>query len=299
VTRIGRDGPGGFDELADVGGPVIQEQGTSVDGCFVPGEVVPAEATVVTRRDTPALFGLGLVESLTDRAIMRYADPDDRNQDGISGRASIVGGRVGRFGRKAQIASLAEFAADAYLAEMGVTSPARPDELRPQGLDPACDVAADPEDGGADVAEFVNFVSLLAPLQPGYAAREIKRATKPGARLFRQIGCQSCHHAKFKVLTAPPSGRRVKVVLWSDLLLHDMGAGLADGIVQGDAGGSEFRTAPLWGVAWSGPYLHDGRAATLESAIALHGGEATRARDAVLALPAGLRAEVVAFLKSL
>jgi CxxC motif-containing protein (DUF1111 family) len=91
----------------------------------------------------------------------------------------------------------------------------------------------------------------------------------------------------------------VKVVLWSDVLLHDMGPGLADGIVQGDASGSEFRTAPLWGVFWSAPYLHDGRAPTLEVAIILHGGEATRARDAFIALPPGMREQVVAFVKSL
>src|SRR4029434_10097783 len=112
-----------------------------------------------------------------------------------------------------QIASLAEFAADAYLTEMGVTSPDRPHEQRPQGGDPVCDVAVDPEDGGADVAGFVDFVSLLAPLQPGYAAREIKRATRPGARLFKQIGGQSCHHAKFRIVTAPPGEKRAKAVL--------------------------------------------------------------------------------------
>lgn len=299
VTRIGRDGPGGFDDLAALGGPVIQEQGTSVGGCVVPGEVVPPEATIVARRDTPALFGLGLVDRLPDSAILRYADPDDRNRDGISGRPNLVGGRVGRFGRKAQIASLAEFSADAYLTEMGVTSPSRPSELRPQGLDPVCDVASDPEDGGGAVAKFTDFITFLAPLQPGYAARQVKRAARPGARLFRSIGCQSCHTSRFKALTAGPSGRRVNVVLWSDLLLHDMGAGLADGIVQGDASGSEFRTAPLWGVFWSAPYLHDGRATTLEAAIVLHGGEATFARDAFIALPPALRAQVVAFVKTL
>jgi CxxC motif-containing protein (DUF1111 family) len=101
------------------------------------------------------------------------------------------------------------------------------------------------------------------------------------------------------VATAGPTGRREKVVLRSDLLLHDLGPGLADGVVQGDATGSEFRTAPLWGAVWSAPYLHDGRAPTLEGAIALHGGEAARARDAFLALPPDLRAQVLAFVKSL
>ena len=299
VTRIGRDGSGGFDELVALGGPIIQEQGTSAGGCFTAGEVVPAEATIVAPRDTPALFGLGLLDKLSDSTILRYADPDDRNGDGISGRANMIGGRVGRFGRKAQIVGLAEFAADAYLNEMGVTTAVRPEEVRPQGSDPVCDVAGEPEDSGADVAAFTDFVTLLAPLQPGYAARQVKRSTRFGARLFKTIGCQSCHNAKFKVITAPPAGRRVKVVLWSDLLLHDMGPGLADGIPQGDASGSEFRTAPLWGVLWSAPYLHDGRASTIDAAIVLHGGEATRARDTFIALSPEQRAQVVAFLKSL
>lgn len=300
VTRIGRDGPGGFDDLAAFGGPIIQEHGiASVAGCFVAGEVVPPEATIVAPRDTPALFGLGLLDRIADGKILRYADPDDRNGDGVSGRANVIGGRVGRFGRKAQIVSLAEFAADAYLNELGVTTAARPDEVRPQGGAPVCDGASEPEDGGADVGAFTDFITLLAPLQPGYAVAQVKRATRLGAHYFRTIGCQTCHNAKFKVVNAPPGGKRVKVVLWSDLLLHDMGPALADGIVQGVATGSEFRTAPLWGVFWSPPYLHDGRASTLESAILLHGGEATRARDAFLALPPDLRAQVVAFVKSL
>jgi Di-haem oxidoreductase, putative peroxidase/WD40-like Beta Propeller Repeat len=297
VTRIGRDGPGGFDDLAAVGGPVIQEQG--LPGCLASGEAVPPEATIVARRDTPALFGLGLIDRLSDRSILRRADPNDANHDGISGRANRIGGRVGRFGRKAQIASLAEFAADAYLNEMGVTSPARPDELRPQGMDPVCDGAPEPEDAGGAVTKFTDFITLLAPLQPGYGVRQVKRANRSGARLFRSIGCQACHTADFRVMNATDTGARVRVVLWSDLLLHDMGPGLADGIVQGDATGGEFRTAPLWGVRWSPPYLHDGRAATLIEAIVQHGGEATRARDAFLALPSETRAQVLEFVKSL
>jgi CxxC motif-containing protein (DUF1111 family) len=261
--------------------------------------VVPPEATIVAPRDTPALFGLGVLDQVTDSAILRDADPDDRDGDGISGRPNLVGGRVGRFGRKAHIATLSEFAADAYLTEMGITSPARPEELKPQGEESACDLASDPEDDGGAVVEFTNFIGLMAPLQPGYAVRQVKRATRPGARLFREIGCQSCHASRFKGVTAGPRGRRLRIVVWSDLLLHDMGPGLADGIVQGDASGSEFRTAPLWGVVWSAPYLHDGRAATLEDAIALHGGEASPARDAFLGLPADPRAQLMAFVKSL
>jgi Tol biopolymer transport system component len=300
VTRIANVGPGGFDPLVDEGGPVIQTDGISVPGCDVPGEVVPASATLVTQRDVPALFGAGLIDLIPDDNILRFADADDRNGDGISGRPNWVGGRVGRFGHKAQIATLHEFAADAYVVEMGVTSPDRPDEVLPQGV-PLCDPAEDPEDDGTDVQRFVDFISLLAPLPAGeYPSKQVKREARTGRRLFRRARCQACHTERMRIprsLLRPLGVKRVE--LYSDLLLHDMGPGLADGIEQEDATGSEFRTAPLWGVGWSAPYLHDGRAATLEAAILAHGGEAQTARDSFAALSATDRAAVVTFLRSL
>jgi len=301
VTRIGTTGPGGFDPLLGVGGPVIQTNGLTIPGCSVPGETIPAEATVVAERDAPALFGAGLIELIPDEMILQLADPTDRNGDGISGRPNTVGGRVGRFGRKAQIATLREFASDAYLQEMGITSPDRPDEIAPQGGGVVCDTVADPEDDGTNVQRFVDFMRMLAPLPAKqYVSTDVKRAARAGRRVFRRMRCHGCHSEKIRVprpLLAPFGVRRV--VLFSDLLLHDLGPGLADGIEQGEASGAEFRTTPLWGVGWSAPYLHDGRATTLADAILAHGGEAAAARDAFAALSVADRIALLAFLRSL
>src|SRR5439155_8844155 len=106
VTRFGRMTAGGFDPMTELGGPVAQINGIVTDGCSVRGEVPPPEATVVTRRDTPPLFGLGLVDTVPDRDILRLADPDDANHDGIRGRPNLVRTRVGRFGWKAQVTTL-------------------------------------------------------------------------------------------------------------------------------------------------------------------------------------------------
>jgi CxxC motif-containing protein (DUF1111 family) len=296
VIRFGRSGPGGFDPLAGRGGSLIQARGITTQTCSVPGEVVPPEANEVTRRNTPALFGLGLVDAIPDERIVRKADPDDRNGDGISGRANMVDGRVGRFGWKAQVARLADFAAEAYLNEMGITSPAFPNEVNPQGGPVVCDGAPDPEDDGSDVIAFTDFMTLLAPLPTGRRAS----AALAGRAVFRRIKCDACH-----VETLRSGGSSVKALrakraaLYSDLLLHDMGPGLADGIEQGEATGSEFRTAPLWGVAYSYPYLHDGRTGSLSGAIAAHGGEATAVRDRFLALSETDRAALIEFLRSL
>src|SRR5215470_2081607 len=295
VTRFGRYDATGFDPMPGFGGSLIQAHGITTATCSVPGEVVPPEATVSTRRDTPPLFGLGLVDAIPDASILHYADPTDRNHDGISGRPNMVGGRVGRFGWKAQVATLHDFAGEAYLNEMGITSPAFPAELNPQGGPVVCDTVSDPEDDGSNVAAFEDFMSLLAPLPTAPRSRQIMI----GRGLFRRIKCNACHLDKLRTGPSPVAALNNKRVrLFSDLLLHDMGA-LGDGIQQGDASGSEFRTAPLWGVSQSAPYLHDGRAATLEDAIAAHAGEGRGARDRFLALSGSDRAALLAYLNAL
>ena len=295
VTRFGRYAAGGFDPMAAEGGSLIQERGITTATCAVAGEVVPPSATVVTRRDSPPLFGAGLIDAIPEERILRLADPTDRNHDGISGRPNMVGGQIGRFGWKAQIAHLADFAADAYVNEMGITSPTRPEENLPQGGPLVCDAVSDPEDDGSNVQAFADFMRLLAPL----ATSKPTRTARVGKRVFRQLRCNVCHTDKLR--TAPGAVRAlsaIRVRLFSDLLLHDMGA-LGDGIEQEGASGQEFRTAPLWGAAASAPYLHDGRAATLEEAIAAHDGEGRPARDGLLALAPSARAALVEFLKSL
>jgi CxxC motif-containing protein (DUF1111 family) len=297
VTRFGRALSRGFDPMTERGGPVIQARGIVTDDCATAGEVVPPEATVIARRDTPPLFGLGLIDTIPDRRILRLADPEDRNDDGISGRVNQVRGRVGRFGWKAQAATLRQFVATAYLNEIGMTSPDVPDELSPQGGPVVCDGARDPEDDGGRIDRVTGFLVLLAPLR----RTPPRPALGAGRLVFRRAGCDTCHTTRLRAgrthAVRALHGRRVP--MFSDLLLHDMGPALADGIAQGFASPSEFRTAPLWGVRESAPYLHDGRAATLEEAIARHGGEADAARERFLALPAEKKALLITFLGSI
>jgi CxxC motif-containing protein (DUF1111 family) len=298
VERFGRTRPSGaFDPMTDVGGPIVQANGISTDGCTVPGEVIPDDATIRTRRKTPPLFGLGLVDTIPDREIVRLADAESRHHDGIAGRPNYVGPRVGRFGWKAHVVTLRQFTASAYSNEMGITSPDLPTELKPQGGPVVCDTVPDPEDDGTRIDAVTRFLVLLAPL-PRPRAQASARA---GRVSFRRMGCEACHtkrlHAGRTHPVAAVRGKRLP--LYSDLLLHDMGPTLGDGIVEGLAGPNDFRTAPLWGVRASAPYLHDGRAATLEEAILLHGGEASAARARFTDLTPTARAALVAFLAGL
>jgi Di-haem oxidoreductase, putative peroxidase len=184
-TRI--SGPNG-DPLANLGGPLLQQRAINLPGCPLKGEVVPREATFVSLRLSTPLFGAGLIEAIPEATILQNADPHDSNGDGISGRPNRVsnpdkpeqGGRaLGRFGWKAQVATLHQFAGDAYLNEMGITNPSFPEENRPQGqpMPPRCDTAPacandptkqcpnDLEDDGSGVTAFENFMKFLAPLQ--------------------------------------------------------------------------------------------------------------------------------------
>ena len=297
VTLFGGSDGKGFDPLVDLGGPLLQEHGITSATCAVAGEAVPASATVRTRRDTPALFGAGLIDRVPDATILKYVDPTDRNHDGVSGRANFVGNRVGRFGWKAQSAHLADAAGSELLNEIGITSRDFPAEVLPQGRPSACDVVAEPEDDGTSVVELTAFMTLLAPLPVAPKTPDIAL----GLRLFHRMKCNACHSEKLKtdVDPNPALSRRKLKGLYSDLLLHDMGDQLADGVVMGEATGREFRTPPLWGVARSAPYLHDGRAATLDEGILAHDGEGRKARDYYAGLlPAGKTA-VLAFLGSL
>jgi len=292
VTMIRRAGSGPYDPLEERGGPLIQAQGIRTPGCSVPNEPVPTDSAQ-SRRETPPLYGLGLVAAIPDAVILAHADPDDRDGDGISGRPNHVAGGVGRFGWKAEQPTIRDFAAKSLRDEIGITNPVRPEEVKREGKETPCDRVADPEDDGRHLAALVEFVRLLAPLPA--APPDAK-----GAALFRATGCAGCHVESLR--TGPSdvaalSEREVRA--YSDFLLHDMGPNLADGVVAGEASGSEFRTAPLWGAKQSAPYLHDGRAPTLEEAIALHEGEALRARDRFRALDKHDRQTLLDFVNSL
>jgi CxxC motif-containing protein (DUF1111 family) len=270
---------------------------------------IPAEANVIARRISIPLFGIGLIEAIPDETLLALEDPDDHDQDGIRGRAArvvdIATGqqRIGRFGWKAEHATLLAFAAEALRNEMGITNDLFPDELA-LGVDAErlklCDTVPDPEDvkdrrtGLRGIDRLAAFLRYLAPPErvplDGTAAR--------GELIFRSVGCPSCH---VPVLTTGPSSDpaldRRPLSLYSDLLLHDVGTG--DGIPEGDAGANEIRTPYLWGLRFRRPLLHDGSAATADEAIRRHSGEAARVIEKYVGLSVEERSALVAFLMSL
>jgi CxxC motif-containing protein (DUF1111 family) len=292
--------------LDDSGETLVHLFSVPSHGCQV---VMPDDVTVVARRAPIPLFGAGLVEAIPDEALLALEDPFDRNRDGISGRAARVTDaatgdpRIGRFGWKAQHATLLAFGADAYRNEMGITNALFPRESA-FGVDAArmrlCDPLPDPEDrpdpatGRRGIDNFESFMRLLAPV----GRSRIDETTREGERIFTAIGCATCH---VPTLVTGPSGNplfdRRQVPLFSDLLLHDVGTG--DGIPQAAAEPVEIRTPALWGLRFRRPLLHDGRAATVGEAIAQHHNEAEIARRGFERLTADERRQLLSFLASL
>jgi CxxC motif-containing protein (DUF1111 family) len=301
-TRFGRMDGEKFDPMAYKGGSLIQTDGIDMQDCR--GEDVPKEATIVAKRKSTPLFGLGLVDHVPDATLQQLAKNQQRTAPAVAGKVSIVRDaasgqlRVGRFGWKAQVATLLTFSADAYLNEMGITSPIFPTENAPGGdvavLD-RCDRVPGVEDDGSGVAAFADFMTMLAPPPRG----SITAAAAKGARVFERIGCAICHVPQLTTgRSAIAALDRVTFAPFSDFLLHDMGA-LGDGIEQGAASRTEMRTAPLWGLRVRSRFLHDGRASTLQAAIREHAGQASAARAAFDALGKGDAADLIAFLGSL
>jgi CxxC motif-containing protein (DUF1111 family) len=204
---------------------------------------------------------------------------------------------VGKFGWKAQVATILQFSGDAYLNELGITSPAFPNENCPSGN--CAELLFNPRpglnDGGEDVQLLADFMAILAAPPRGATNSD----TTAGEQIFNQIGCNACHVASLQTgANAIAALNRVTYQPYSDFLLHDMGA-LGDGIVQGAANGRELRTAPLWGLRAITQFLHDGRANTIEAAITAHDGQARAARDRFNALNTTNRSRLLAFLRSL
>jgi len=266
------------------------------------------EANVIAHRISIPLFGAGLIEAVADSTILALADPDDKDRDGVRGRAALVEDvatrttRVGRFGWKAQQASLLAFAGDAYFNEMGITNdlfraepPADTSLAKLRSCFPdANEDIRDTRTGLRGVDNFANFLKFLAPPPRGAVTGQALR----GERIFADIGCASCHRPQLETgPSATPALNRRPVPLFSDLLLHDIGTG--DGIEQAAAKGEEIRTPALWGLRFRRPLLHDGSAATIEDAIGRHSVEGESSRQKFTALPATHVAELLAFLKSL
>lgn len=301
VTRIGAGVGASYRDLEALGGPVLQRRSIAEfdPSLTIPPEVVPAGAEHVSRRITTPLFGAGLMEAIPDSEILKNVRTDD--PDGVTGVPNyatdpFTGKRqVGRFGWKSQVATLEHFSGDAYLNEMGVSTPLFPNDLRPQGQwVPQC--ADKPEDDGEDVLRFAHFMRLLAPPDPA----PISVAGARGSETFRKLRCTTCHVPTLQTGASTVAALANRPVnLYSDLLTHDLGAGLGDGVVQGSADGNHFRTAPLWGLRLRKFYLHDGRATTLDTAIREHGGEATAARMRYAALSESERTDLLEFLGSL
>ena len=276
------------------------------------------EATTVSARVTPAMIGLGLVEAIADDDLKADADPDDRDHDGISGRLQMVTDSkgklsIGRFGWKAENATIRDQTAHAFSGDIGISTPDMPDPNgdctaaetdclgRPNGEQKRLGKGEAPEQVISLVTFYSQNLAVPARRQSGFA--DILK----GKELFYRSGCVACHRPKYVTSkNAPEKALRFQLIWpYSDFLLHDMGEGLADGQPVGVADGKEWRTPPLWGIGLTKTvsghafYLHDGRARTLEEAILWHGGEASKARDSYAALAQEDRRKLIAFLESL
>jgi CxxC motif-containing protein (DUF1111 family) len=260
------------------------------------GEPIGKEV-LTSLRLPPPVFGLGLLEAIPEQTIRHLADPEDKNKDGISGRPNEVwdvaakSTQLGRFGLKSNKPNLLQQTAAAYVNDMGITNP-----LFPEG-----DAVPDIDQQTLENNTF--YVQTL-----GVPARTLldDSHVKQGEKLFSQANCAACHVAQLRT-----GDYKVQVLAnqtiypYTDLLLHDMGEGLADNRPDFQASGTEWRTAALWGIGltqtvlpYSG-YLHDGRARTLEEAILWHGGEAEAAKETFRNMSKSDRAALIKFLHSL
>jgi len=266
---------------------------------------------MMSPRLAPQVIGMGLLEAIPADVILAAADPDDADGDGISGRANMVWDSradteaLGRFGWKANVATVEQQVAGAFLGDIGITSDLHPDENCPT---PQSDCAAAPDGGQPELTDerlgAVTFYNrtLSVPAMRGSDTEQVQA----GAELFTEIGCSSCHTPTQQ--TGPSDVATLANQTfhpYTDLLLHDMGEGLADGRPDFDATGAEWRTPPLWGLGLIDDVnghrflLHDGRARTIAEAILWHGGEAEASREAFRLLDEDQRAELLAFLEAL
>lgn len=274
---------------------------------------------MISPRIAPQMIGLGLLDAIPVEDILARADPDDADGDGISGRPNIVMSQVygqpmlGRFGLKAGQPSVWEQSAGAFHGDIGISTPLHPTgygdcsaqqiacRTAPDGNTPAHD---DAEIGQLGL-ELVSFYSsnLGVPARRDYEDVEVLR----GKRVFYETGCISCHTPKHVTHRLEGQPEQSFQLIWpyTDLLLHDMGEGLADHRPEARATGREWRTPPLWGIGLTRQvsghtyFLHDGRARSLMEAILWHGGEAEAAKSRVIAMPKADRDALIRFLESL
>lgn len=278
----------------------------------------PLHANVMMSvRAAPQMIGLGLLEAVPEIAILGLADPDDADGDNISGRVNRVWSRekkkvvLGRFGWKAGAPTVLQQSAQAFAADMGLSSWLVPE---PAGdcteAQKLCrELAKEPDQNDGEVNR--DLLESLALYARNLAVPKRRRANDDqiiaGKQHFSALGCARCHNPSFKTGAYPKEPHLAHQQIWpyTDLLLHDMGEGLADNRPESAAGGREWRTPPLWGIGLTQgvtgrlSFLHDGRARTIAEAILWHGGEAQSARDGFAALSRAERESLIAFVNSL
>jgi len=325
IIRFGNwDVDGQFNEMLAQSGPQLQYR--SIDG--YPEEEVPEEADGVVHLNPPALGGLGFLEAIADKDILSWADPEDVNNDGISGRVPFVhtpsyaygrfisdkqltdhkGEMIGRFGKKSFSVNLFQQAARALNEDLGMTTSAEnhdpfnwkaPKEIRDIG-----DGVPNPEVSDKMLEALTFFLRSTAP--PPRRDTNNPNVIE-GEKLFTAVGCVKCHRNNFTTAETKLAFLSKKIIHpYTDMLLHDMGAGLDDGYTEGDAKTYEWRTPPLWGLGLAeesqggnGYYMHDGRALTLFDAIQAHGGEAEQVKEKFNELNIENQNKLITFLRSL
>jgi CxxC motif-containing protein (DUF1111 family) len=270
-----------------------------------------AEDAMVSPRIAPAMTGVGLLEAVPAADIIGGADPDDKDGDGISGRPNMVWDLItdavalGRFGWKASQPSVRQQVAGAFQGDIGITSSLDPDQPC-TSAETAC--LDSPNGGNPELDEHkLDRVTFYSRTLGVPARRDIDEpSVAAGGELFAQVGCSGCHTPTLTTGDSDISAlAHQQIHPYTDLLLHDMGSGLADGRPDFDASGTEWRTAPLWGIGLVSVvnghtrFMHDGRARSIEEAILWHGGEASAAQLAYRDLSADDRAKLLAFMGSL
>jgi CxxC motif-containing protein (DUF1111 family) len=309
--RTGREVNGEFFE--SLGGSLVHSRATHPD---IVERVYYADDIRTFRISTNTL-GNGFVEAISNSTLLAIRDRQPRTMRGTAVLVPVLESngkaRIGRFGWKAQHASLESFSADAYLNEMGITSPLFPDENtssgRPVGHGTEYDTVPDPEDDGVDIVAFADFMRATKAPSRGPITAEVRA----GEAVFRRIGCEVCHTAA--ITTAPPgtpiNGGMIQVAPalgnkiihpYSDFLLHDIGTGDGIPVLPGPeyAGtADQIRTAPLWALRTRNRLMHDGLSFTLQDAIQRHAGQAASVRGRYLALTVAEKNQLLTFLNSL
>ncbi|SEQ91303.1 di-heme oxidoredictase family protein [Thalassovita taeanensis] len=274
---------------------------------------------MLSPRVAPQMIGLGLLEAIPAADILAGADPDDQDGDGISGRPNVVWSKefdrpmLGRFGLKAGAPTIRHQSAAAFSGDIGISSPLFPDAWGEcTAAEPDCRRAAHGADGGEANTEIdqqgLDLVTFYSRNLAVPARRDPEDPTVlHGKQVFYDTGCVSCHTPKFVTHRLEGTVAQSFQLIWpyTDLLLHDMGEGLADHRPEARATGTEWRTPPLWGIGMTETvsghsyFLHDGRARSLLEAILWHGGEAEPMRDTVRDMPKSDRDALIRYLESL